>query len=481
MHRRQLLQALPLAALAAEPSPIVETRHGKVRGATNAHGVSVFKGIPYGSVPARFQPPAKPAPWRQTLDCTQNGPRCTQGPGNIFTSPTIGEYFRGSRDRVELAAQPDSEFPLVVNVLTPATRGRRPVMVYIHGGGFTAGSAHLTVYADKFPIEQDVVLVGVNHRINIFGYLHLDTPNLGQLDLIAALEWVRDNIAAFGGDPANVTIFGESGGAAKISALLFMPAARGLFRRAILESGSILKVQSPDEAAASTRAITGTAPIPALRTLPAPELLKLASTPGFKHMPAVDQASLPHQLWDAPPPIDVPLIIGCCKDETSLFTLKEEALYKLDDAGLRARMSPELIAAYRKEHPKDSPSDTWFRYATDRERRADGLRQAAQYLKHGKSPVYMYHFVWNTPLVDGKIRSFHTAELPLAMRLVRFPESEPVSRALASNWAAFARHGRPNWAPFTPAKRTTMIFDSPTSAPVNDPDRESRELIEKMN
>ncbi len=474
MLRRQILSTplIPLA-LAAAPET-VETTAGRVRGATGA-GVTVFRGIPYGSQ-KRFQPPGKAAPWAGVRDCTQTGPRCVQGPGNIFLSATIGEYFRGSRERAELAAQPDSEDCLVVNVLTPSTRGKRPVLVYIHGGGFTAGSSHLTVFADRFPREQDVVLVGINHRINVFGYLGVDRANIGQLDLIAALEWVRANIGNFGGDARNVTIFGESGGAAKISALLGMPAARGLFRRAILESGSLLAVQTAEEAAAGLRTVTAKVSAEQLRTMPAAELLKAAA--GVRMMPAVDGASLPQQLWTgAAPVVDVPLIIGCCKDETALFTLKEEALYSLDAAGLRARMPENLIAAYQKAHPRDTPSDIWFRYATDRDARAKAIRQAELQLEKGKSPVRMYHFVWNTPLVEGKIRAFHTAELPLAMRLVRFPESEPVSKALAGAWAGFARTGEPGWPAYTLEKRITQIFDSPVSGAVEDPDRETRVLV----
>ena len=457
MLRRQFL----FTALAALPDT-VETTAGRVRGA-RANGVTVFRGIPYASQ-RRFQAPGPATPWTGVRDCTQTGARCVQGPGNIFLSPTIGEYFRGSAGRAELAAQPDSEDCLVVNVLTPSTRGKRPVMVYIHGGGFSAGSSHLTLFADRFPAEQDVVLVGVNHRINVFGYLHLETANIGQLDLIAALEWVRANIGAFGGDAGNVTVFGESGGAAKISALLGMPAARGLFRRAIVESGSLLAVQTADEAAANTREVLAKVPLAQLKSLPAAELWK--ATNGMKTQPAVDGKSIPSQLWEAAPVIDVPLIIGCCKDETALFTLKEEALYSLDEKGLAERMPAAAVAAYHAAYPKASPSDIWFRYATDKDARAKALRQAELQIQKGKSPVYMYHFEWNTPLVDGKIRAFHTAELPLAMRCVRFPESEPVSKALAHTWAQFARRGKPDWPAYTLNKRMTMIFDAPVSAPI---------------
>lgn len=199
---RRVLLAAP-AALRA--SPVVETSGGRVRGYT-VGGVQIFRGIPYAGPTegaGRFLPPSPVLKWAGERDATRTGPRCVQGPGNIFLSPVIGEYFGGGRaDRVELAKQEDSEDCLVLNVLTPSVRGKRPVMVYIHGGGFTSGSSALTLFADAFPRENDVVLVGVNHRINVFGYLYLgewseryaDSGNVGQLDLIAALEWVRANI-----------------------------------------------------------------------------------------------------------------------------------------------------------------------------------------------------------------------------------------------------------------------------------------------
>jgi len=223
----------PVKAFTTERSPTAETLQGRVQGAS-IRGVHIFRGIPYGGATegaGRFLPPSKPATWAGVRDATITGPRCVQGRGNIFLHPLIGEYFAGGRpDRLELAKQTDSENCLVLNVLTPGLRGKRPVMVYIHGGGFTGGSSALTLFSDGLVHEQDVVLVGVNHRLNVFGYLWLGgitskyaVGNAGQLDLVAALEWVRDNIAQFGGDPADVTIFGESGGGAKVSALMAMP------------------------------------------------------------------------------------------------------------------------------------------------------------------------------------------------------------------------------------------------------------------
>jgi para-nitrobenzyl esterase len=499
-------------------SPVAETQYGKVRGAS-VQGVHIFRGIPYGGPTegaGRFLPPSKPQAWKEIRDTTQTGPRCVQGPSNIFLSPMIGEYFGGGRkDRIELAKQEDSENCLNLNVLTPGLRGKRPVLIYIHGGGFTGGSAQLTLFADAFPREQDVVLVGINHRLNVFGYLYLGdlsekyaAGNVGQLDLILALEWVRDNIANFGGDPANVTIFGESGGGAKISALMAMPAAKGLYHKAIVESGSVLRVSTREEAAATAKTVLEKLgltekELDELQKIPASEFLEKASQgaggPGQAQLrlgPVIDGRSILRQTWDPKAPetsAGIPMIIGNCKDESTLFALRDEALFKLDDAGLRERVVkdgiPEnevdkLLAAYRKDHPKDTPSDTFFRMSTDRGARRNAVKQAELKIEQGKAGVYLYYFAWDTPIADGKIKAFHTAELPLAMRLVRYPESEQLSKQIAGAWAAFARKGNPNhrglpqWPAYSTTQRATMIFDASKSEVVNDPDREERLLLQ---
>lgn len=507
--------ALSIPAFATESSPVAETLQGRVRGAS-VRGVHIFRGLPYGEVKqgsGRFLPPSRPLKWTGVRDATITGPRCVQGRGNIFTSPIIGEYFGGGRpDRLELAKQIDSENCLVLNVLTPGLRGKRPVMVYIHGGGFTGGSSALTLFSDSLVREQDVVLVGVNHRLNVFGYLWLGglsskyaTGNAGQLDLVAALEWVRDNIAQFGGDPANVTIFGESGGGAKISSLMAMPAAKGLFHKASVQSGSMLRAATADDATEYAQKVLAKLglnenKVDQLQSIPADQLLAAGSSQDFGRPGAVvDGHSIPAQPWDPKAPdtsATIPMLIGNDKDESTLFALRDEALFRLDDSGLRERLIkagiPEgkvsdLLTVYRRDHPKDSPTDLYFRISTDRGARRNAVRQAELKLEQDKADVYMWYCQWDTPLAEGtkRIKAFHTSDLPLAMRLVRFPESEQLSRQLSAAWASFARTGNPStkhlaWPAYTSKERATMIFDGPGSAVVNDPDREERLMLRDL-
>lgn len=503
----------PKGLQASEPSPVAETAQGRARGAS-VEGVHIYRGIPYAgptSGKARFLPPAKPEKHVGVRDATITGPRCVQGPGNIFLGPVIGEYFGGGRpDRVELARQVNSEDCLNLNILTPGLRGKRAVMVYIHGGGLNSGSSALTLFSDRFVREQNVVLVGVNHRLSVFGYTYLgglnpkyQMGNVGQLDLVAALEWIRENISHFGGDPANVTIFGESGGGAKISALLAMPAAKGLFHKACVQSGSALRVPDADQGTKAARQLLENlglteSQLDQLNDIPPDKLLAAGNRGGAAGRIVLDGRSLLHQTWDSGAPAEsasVPMIVGNDKDEGTLFA-RDPALFVLNDAGLRSQLIkaniPEsdvdsILGIYRRDHPSESPTDLYFRISTDRGARHNAARQAELKTAQGKANVYVYYCQWNTPLTqDGhKINSFHTSDLPLTMRLVRFPESEQLSRQLSGAWAAFARTGNPSqkelsWPAYTSERRTTMVFDGPHSGAVDDPHRDERLVLLKF-
>jgi para-nitrobenzyl esterase len=504
------------ALSSAAGEPVASTEYGMVLGVA-AKQVLSFRGVPYGG-PAeganRFMPPTKPTPWTGIRDAVKAGPRAIQtGDKNIFSAPLIGDYFSGGRkDAPDITFEPSSENCLVLNVLTPALIGKRPVMVYIHGGGFTQGSGALTLIADRFVKEQNVVLVGVNHRLNAFGYTFLgeldpafaDSGAVGQLDLIAALKWVRRNIGNFGGDPSNVTIFGESGGGAKISALLAMPDARGLFHRAIIESGSFLRVRSKQSATEDAKKLLSvlgltTSQAAELRNIPADKLLaadvKAATGLGG---PVVDGRSIPHQTWipGVPPEAGgVSILIGNCKDETTLFSLGDAGLFSLDwptlrERELKTRISSDevdgIIGKYREDYPKESASDLYFRIAADRGFRTNAIAQAESKLTQAGDDVYMYYFAWDTPVDNGLLRAFHTAELPLAMRLVLNSKAEELSNQIAGAWAGFARTGNPNhaglphWEKYSVAKQSTMVFDAGKTALVKNPDREELTLLKSL-
>lgn len=497
-------------------NPVASTSYGQVRGVARG-GVLSFRGIPYGGPtegPNRFMPPKKPSSWTEVRDATEAAPRAMQEKtGSMFEIPLLGDYFGGGRkDAAELTREFNSENCLVLNVLTPALSGLRPVLIYIHGGGFDKLSSALTLVSDRFVAEQDVVLVGVNHRLNVFGYTYLggidpiyaDSGNVGQLDLIAALGWVRDNIANFGGDPSNVTLFGESGGGAKISTLLAMPDAKGLFHRAIIESGSyLLKVRSREAAEEDTNKLLSALGISTdrlsdLQTLSAEKLLAAYTslpTPLGGQGPVVDGRSLPHQTWrpDAPPEaVGVSLIIGCCKDETTLDNMSDASVFALDwrllkekvvKSGIPEDKVDSLIHLYRRDYLNESPSDIYFRIGTDKYFRRNAIAQAEAKVRQGHGDVYMYYFAWDTPLADGKLRAFHTAELPLAMRLVSNPQSEGLSKQIAGAWAAFARSGDPNhaglphWQTYSLEKRATMVFDAGNTKLVMKPAREELSML----
>jgi para-nitrobenzyl esterase len=456
------------APAAEAGGPEAVTRQGRVRG-FRRNGAEVFLGIRYGadtSGARRFLPPGAPPTWSGVRDATRLGQRAPQLGGPIYADNPIAQYMAGGRAEDLLALkEPMGEDCLVLNVLTPHADNRgRPVLVYMHGGGFNGGSGAVHTLGDRFVAEEDVVLVTVNHRLSLLGFLYLGdlapqytVGNVGLLDLVAALRWVRDNIAGFGGDPHKVTIFGESGGGAKVSYMLAMPQARGLFRAAIIQSAGIVSPASrTDGADAARAALAGLSIEPGqiarLQEVPAGQLLAQDKTGGFVR-PVVDGKTLTRGPWDDGAPItaaDVPVIVGSCADEATLFVgLRDQSLFKLDWPELAPRLAATTkkeatalapaIAAYRETYPAESASDIFFRMASVAVL-GWNARMIAEAKAAQRPPVYLYRMEYDTGIPPG-LRAFHTCELPLANRLVWQPKAEGLSKQIAGAWAAFARTG----------------------------------------
>jgi para-nitrobenzyl esterase len=508
-------QASPLLrfASAAEGGSVIgETSSGKLRG-TVAGDIKIFKGIPYGAPTSgknRFMPPRKPEPWTGTRDALAYGP----------TAPQVSAY----------TDPPQSEDCLVLNVFTPAMSGgaKRPVMVWLHGGGFAtgSGSTHI-VDGTNLAHTGDVVVVTINHRLNVFGFTYLGeqagtdfalSGGAGMLDIVAALEWVRDNIARFGGDPNLVTIFGQSGGGRKVATLMAMPKAQGLYHRAIIESGAVLRLTPPEQAIHATELLLaelGLKPgqarelqnVPMERLLAAnTEVLKqipLSEPGGVANSPMVDGKAIPKHPWDPAAPVlsaKIPLLIGWARTEETLYDKPTPEKLALDEAGLKRRVAERLgmdpqpmIDAFRKTHPDATPWDLYILIATDHPRgtytRELGKRKATQ----GGAPAYLYRFDWETPEGGGHMRSPHTIEIQFVFNNIKIagpliskmPEAYALAEKVSAAWVAFARTGNPNtpklpkWPAYSAGSRDTMIFNN-ESRVERDPDREARLAMEKL-
>jgi para-nitrobenzyl esterase len=492
-----------------------DTTAGKIRGIVN-RGIHAFLGVPYGAPTGgrqRFRPSQRPAPWSGVREALEYGDQCPQ-PESVPPGGPLRSWVRTTGE---------SEDCLVLNVWTPGLRdgGKRPVMVWFHGGGFSSLSGSARVYDGKrLSRRGDVVVVTLNHRINVFGYLYLaqlggeefaDSGNVGQLDLVEALAWVRDNIAGFGGDPGNVTIFGESGGGGKVAAALAMKAAHGLFQRAIVQSGPYLRAMTPEDAtkfAVSLMRTLGLRPnqVPELQQLPAAHLVEALHTVTNgvairAFLPVLDGRALnSHPFHPEAPAISarVPLIVGYNKDETTLlfqspdsFALDWETLPAKLDGWLRGAVNTgRVIELYRRLHPDLSASDLYFEITADRGIGAGSIALAERKVRQQAGNVFLYRLEWETPVLEGRLRASHALDLPLVFDNVAVSDSfigdgareaQQIAEQMSEAWIAFARSGDPGtrslqWPAYQLDTRPTMIFNVP-SCVVMDPRKAERELL----
>ena len=505
---------------ASDTYAIAETEYGTVAG-YQENRVYIYKGIPYAKA-ERFMPPQPVAKWEGIRSSRAYGPTCPQG-------KRAGWYH----DESAFAFDWNDGFPdedcLRVNIWTPGLKDgkKRPVMVWLHGGGYAAGSGQELPSYDGSNLAKngDVVVVTLNHRLNALGFLDLSafgdkyakSGNAGLLDLVAALQWVNKNIASFGGDAQNVTIFGQSGGGGKVSTLLATPSAKGLFHKAIIQSGSMLRTM---EATYSRRIGTavveelGLKPsqLDQLQTIPYEKLLAAGETAIkkvkeqaekegissfiFGWAPTVDGDVLPAQPFDPQAPAqskDIPVMIGTTLHEFTMSTYvpayrtitKEKAVEILKQK--YGEKTDDFLIAFEKAYPYYEPKDLLdvdviFRPGAVEQARLKSAQQGA--------PVYMYLFTWESPVMNGSLRSTHCMEIPFVFDNVTRHASmtggsgkaQILAQKMSSAWINFARTGNPNheslpqWDPYTAQKGATMCFDNVCEEKYNH-DKELMELV----
>lgn len=500
------LLAPGIASAVAAAEATVDTSGGRVRGVAG-DGFTVFKGIRYGESTGgegRFRPPVAALRRSDIFDATRFGDQCPQ------TRSALAD------------AGPMSEDCLRINVWTPrADGGRRPVMLWFHGGGFEAGSASQPLYDGASLTKRgDVVVVTINHRLNVFGHCHLaallgadyaSSGNVGILDLVAAMRWIRRNIAAFGGDPRNVTIFGQSGGGRKVSLCYATPASDGLFARGIVQSGSHLLVQTPEQAGALTNRLLSAlkiAPGDARRLLSVPvdDLVaaqrSVIAAAGYRFEPVLDGRLFVEQPFLPRAPrrsARVPMMVGTTRTELSnQLTLANPALFGLTDAMLPAAVgrfvgaehAQRAIDLVRRYRPEAAAPEVFFTVATNRAYGLDSTLMAQARAQQSGARTWLYRLMWRSPAQGGRRISPHSLDLPFVFDNVpagaaltgpATADTAAMARQMSQTWLAFARTGDPNnaaiprWQPYDLEDRTMMLFDLPPRAE-RDPFREEREF-----
>jgi para-nitrobenzyl esterase len=504
-----LLAAAAFAAPPAGSAPVVQTRYGEIRG-YNDGTVKVFKGVPYGASTAganRWLPAQPPAPWKGIRDATRPGAISPQ----LFGAPMPEETAMLQRG-------PMTEDMLTLNIYTPAVgrhAGSHPVMVWFHGGGFTGGGGSATSYnGHNLAAKDGIVFVTVTHRLNVFGFLYLadlfgpayaDSGNVGILDAVAALRWVRENIERFGGDPDNVTILGQSGGGAKVTTLMAMPAAKGLFRQAIAESGAAIRALPKAQAAANAKRLIDALGVSTAAQLLAVPQEKLEDTWNSLHLPSgpvVDGRTLYFNPFDPVAPEisrHVPLMVGTT--ETEAVFMPSTPVDPIDDATLRDDVknflhasdadTDQMIQTFRKAYPGKDNAYLFQLLSSQASFQEGSTTLAERKADQGGAPVYMYYFTYHLSVRDGKLHAPHTAEIPFALDSLASsgpivgpvtPEKQALADQVSSAWVNFARTGDPNnpkiptWPAFDTHQRAVMIIDEPWHA-VNDPLHDTRLAI----
>ncbi|MFI1051718.1 carboxylesterase/lipase family protein [Streptomyces griseoruber] len=490
------------------PEPVVTTAQGAVRGRRQGDTLT-FLNIPYAAPPrgaGRFALPQPHGPWDGVRDATAPGPNAPQSErklGNVEMTPYFGTGWSRGEDY------------LTVNVWTPAAeRGHLPVMVFVHGGGFVAGSTRSAMYDGSAFARDGVVLVTLNYRLGIAGFLDIPgaPANRGLLDVVAALRWVRENIAAFGGDPHNVTLFGQSAGATTVGGVLATPEAAGLFRRAIVQSGSGLGAFTTEQAALVTKAAAealGIAPhVDAFADVSDERLIEAAS-----QLAGIDLQTETHGdpliglspfslVLDTQPAVsvaaglsaDVDLLVGTNTEEGNLYLVPvgkyaTSTAADVDEAAARSHPNPaQLVETYRKSRPEASHAELRSAIMADALFGAGSRALAGAHATHPKSATYTYEFAWRSKALDGELGATHAVELPFVFDLVERPELNGPNALLGPDkppadlatrvheaWIRFARTGDPGWDPYDTERRATMRIDAEWTQ-VDDPRSQERQV-----